>query len=133
VDLSPEKLLVLAAIALVVLGPDRLPGAARSMGRLMAEFRRITSGVSSEMRDVLAEPRQVLDGVVKDMGLDEFRGATADLRNAFNPLNLATPPPSVAAAGGTADSAGAPGPGVAAGGAAKPPDLPSPPDDPSLN
>jgi sec-independent protein translocase protein TatA len=42
-DLGPEKLLVLLAIVLVVLGPKRLPEVARSLGRAIREFRRSAS------------------------------------------------------------------------------------------
>jgi sec-independent protein translocase protein TatB len=37
-------------LALIVLGPDKLPTAARQAGRWMAEFRRISGGFQSEFR-----------------------------------------------------------------------------------
>lgn len=57
-NLDPEKLIVLFVIAMLVLGPKRLPEAARTMGRWMAELRKYTSGFQSEFHDLLAEPRQ---------------------------------------------------------------------------
>ncbi len=47
----PELLLILV-VALLVLGPKRLPEAARSLGRGLAEFRR----ASSELRQSLTVP-----------------------------------------------------------------------------
>ncbi len=38
-NISPLEMLVLAVIALIVLGPQRLPEMARSLGRGMREFR----------------------------------------------------------------------------------------------
>ncbi len=44
------ELLVILVVALVVLGPKRLPEVARSLGKGLAEFRRATSDVTDEMR-----------------------------------------------------------------------------------
>lgn len=55
-SIGPAEILVVLVVALVVLGPNRLPEAARSVGRAMNELRRVTSGVQAEMRDALAEP-----------------------------------------------------------------------------
>jgi len=44
------ELLVILVIALVVLGPDKLPEVARFLGRGMAEFRRATSDITTELR-----------------------------------------------------------------------------------
>jgi sec-independent protein translocase protein TatB len=68
-DLSPEKLLLIGIIALLVLGPDRLPGAARSLGRLVHQLRAMSGNLQSEMSDALAEPRKIIDDAVGEMGL----------------------------------------------------------------
>ena len=52
---GPEILIVLL-VALIVLGPKRLPHAARQVGRAVAEFRRVTSDFQSEVRQAIAEP-----------------------------------------------------------------------------
>ena len=46
------ELLVIMAIALVVLGPKKLPELARSLGRGLAEFRRASSDLHREFLDV---------------------------------------------------------------------------------
>ena len=45
----PELLLILA-VALIVLGPKKLPEMARALGRGLAEFRRTTDDVKREMQ-----------------------------------------------------------------------------------
>ena len=73
--LISAKFLVVLVIALVVLGPEKLPEATRTMGRWVAELRRITTGFTEEVRSAfdsseLAEPVQ------------ELRSATQTLRSA---------------------------------------------------
>lgn len=45
---GPLELLVILALALIVLGPSRLPDAARSVGRGMKEFRDSISGIGDD-------------------------------------------------------------------------------------
>ncbi len=52
-DLSPDKLAMLALVALVVLGPNRLPQAARSLGRFVAAMRSMTSTFRDEVSGAL--------------------------------------------------------------------------------
>jgi sec-independent protein translocase protein TatB len=51
---GPEIIIVLI-VALLVLGPNRLPQAARSMGKAMAEFRKVTGGLQAEVRDAMSQ------------------------------------------------------------------------------
>ncbi len=53
----PELLLIMA-VALLVLGPKRLPEIARSLGRGMAEFRRASSDLRNTLTNPLEEPRE---------------------------------------------------------------------------
>lgn len=43
------ELLVIMIVALIVLGPKRLPEVAKGLGRALAEFRRATSDFSEEL------------------------------------------------------------------------------------
>ena len=47
----PELLLILA-LALIVLGPKKLPELARALGKGMAEFRRATDELKDEFRQL---------------------------------------------------------------------------------
>lgn len=50
----PELILILA-LALIVLGPKRLPEIARALGKGLAEFRRTTDELKEEFRQVEQE------------------------------------------------------------------------------
>jgi Tat protein translocase TatB subunit len=47
------EIVVILLIALIVLGPDKLPGAARQVGKYLNEFRRISSGFQDEIRSAM--------------------------------------------------------------------------------
>lgn len=73
------EVLVIALIALIVLGPQRLPDAARQVGKAMGELRRLSSGFQSELKTAFDEseahrptapPRDVLAA-----GFDETTAA----------------------------------------------------------
>lgn len=51
------ELMVIFVIALLVLGPKRLPGLARSLGKGLAEFRRASTDMRREFLDVAEEAR----------------------------------------------------------------------------
>ncbi len=48
--LSPAKLLVILVVAVVVLGPDKLPKAAKQIGGFWGDFRRFREKLESEIR-----------------------------------------------------------------------------------
>ena len=52
-NLGGGEILVILVIALLVLGPSRLPGAGRQIGRALAEFRRMSSGVQDDLREAM--------------------------------------------------------------------------------
>jgi len=62
-NVGPAELLMILVVALLVLGPKKLPEAARQIGKAMTEFRRVTAGLQDEVRGVL------------DEHLTEFNGA----------------------------------------------------------
>jgi sec-independent protein translocase protein TatB len=51
---SPAHLSVIILVGLIVLGPEKLPGAIRQVGRAMAEFRRWSEAVTAEVHGVLS-------------------------------------------------------------------------------
>lgn len=75
------ELAVILLLALVFLGPERLPQAARQFGRFMAEYRRMAAGFKSELREAMDLPGGTM-GDLKQM-VDTVR----------NPLDAITRPP----------------------------------------
>ena len=64
-NIGPPELLLIIVIALVVVGPQRLPDLGRTIGRGLREFRK----VQDEVRDMV------------DTGMgDDFKQTTAELR-----------------------------------------------------
>ncbi len=53
--LSLPHLALLFIVALIVLGPEKLPGLARTMGKVMAEFRKITFDLKRVVEDEMRE------------------------------------------------------------------------------
>ena len=47
------EILVILLIALIFLGPDKMPDAAKKVGRMLGEVRRMTSGFQEEIRSAM--------------------------------------------------------------------------------
>jgi Tat protein translocase TatB subunit len=55
-NLSGSEIIFLLLAGLVVLGPERLPGVIRTVGRIYGQVRGIAQGLENEMKDSFAEP-----------------------------------------------------------------------------
>jgi Tat protein translocase TatB subunit len=56
-NIGPQELIIVLIIALVVVGPQRLPELGRTIGKAMREFRKIQDDVKDSIRfDLDAEP-----------------------------------------------------------------------------
>lgn len=60
-DLSIEKILVLAVLALVIFGPDQLPKMASQIGATLRELRRMADGATRDLREGLGPEFSDLD------------------------------------------------------------------------
>ena len=49
--LSPGELILIALVAMIVLGPEKLPETAASVGRWIREFRRVTQELTEQFAD----------------------------------------------------------------------------------
>jgi sec-independent protein translocase protein TatB len=54
-NLDPAKILVILVIVLVVVGPERLPKVARTLGAAWHEFQRVRQDVADEVRAALPD------------------------------------------------------------------------------
>ncbi len=53
--ISGAEVIIILLVALVVLGPDRLPQVARKAGQVMGEMRKVSAGFEAEMRTAMYE------------------------------------------------------------------------------
>jgi sec-independent protein translocase protein TatB len=64
-DISWSELLVIAVVAIVVIGPKDLPRVLRSLGRWMGQVKRMARDFQNQFNEALREAE--LDGVKKDL------------------------------------------------------------------
>ena len=55
-NVTGGELVIILLVALIVLGPEKLPDAIRKVGRVYGELRRMSAGFQSELKDALDEP-----------------------------------------------------------------------------
>jgi sec-independent protein translocase protein TatB len=55
-NVTGGEIIIVLLIALVVLGPDKLPGFIRSAGRMYSELRKMATGFKAEFDEAMAEP-----------------------------------------------------------------------------
>jgi sec-independent protein translocase protein TatB len=70
-NLSGSEIIVILLLALVILGPEKLPEAMRKAGRAYSELRKMANSFQSEVRSVIDEPMEELRGTA-----DMLRDAT---------------------------------------------------------
>jgi sec-independent protein translocase protein TatB len=73
-QVGPLEIIVVAVLALIVFGPQRLPEIARTIGKFLNEARRMANEVKSEFKEGLDDP--VEDEVNVPGGRDEEAGMT---------------------------------------------------------
>lgn len=71
-DLDFSKLAVVSAVALVVIGPERLPGVARTVGTLIGKAKRYVADVKSEVNrtmelDELKKMKETMESAARDV------------------------------------------------------------------
>lgn len=70
------EIVVLLLLALLLLGPDKLPVAARRVGSVVAQIRRVTSGFEEEIRSAM-DIRSTFDPRSASPGSDVLDSTTA--------------------------------------------------------
>ena len=118
-NLSWEHILVLVVVGLVILGPERLPGAIRWTSNSLRQARDYLSGMTSQLREDLGPEFDDLRGPLSE--LQKFRGMTPraaltkhllDGDDSFltgnfdRPVNGTPTPPAVSNGGATASNGG---------------------------
>jgi sec-independent protein translocase protein TatB len=81
--LNPAKLLIIAVVALVVLGPDKLPAAARKISSLARDLQRLRASLHEQVRESVGDHPLVTELTDARDGLTRVRAAVADPRRAL--------------------------------------------------
>jgi len=66
-NLSGSEIVFLLIAGLVVLGPERLPGVIRTVGRIYGDIRRAAKGLEKELSETFKEPIADFKAVQKDL------------------------------------------------------------------
>ncbi|MHB1517060.1 MAG: Sec-independent protein translocase subunit TatA/TatB [Acidimicrobiales bacterium] len=94
--LSPAKLLVILVVAIVVLGPDKLPKLARQVGGLWGDFRKFRDRLETDVRGSfpdLPSTKTITDAVRSPISfLDSLAEAHSGENDAVVGTNGASPP-----------------------------------------
>jgi sec-independent protein translocase protein TatB len=80
IDLGISKLAMIGAVALIVIGPEKLPRVARTVGTLIGKAQRYVSDVKAEVNrsmelDELKKMKETVESAAKDVGKSIQSGA----------------------------------------------------------
>jgi len=64
------ELLVILGLALIILGPKKLPEIARGLGKAMREFRRATSDLREQFEEETRELRDVTETIREEVSIE---------------------------------------------------------------
>jgi sec-independent protein translocase protein TatB len=104
IDLGIEKMMVIGAVALIVIGPEKLPRVARTVGTLLGKAQRYVADVKAEVNrsielEELKKMKDTVESAARDVessihgGVNEIERELADAAKTLN-------------AAGTTDGAG---------------------------
>jgi sec-independent protein translocase protein TatB len=89
-NIQGSEFIFLLVVALIVLGPEKLPDAVRKAGRAYAEFKKMANGFQGEIRSALDEPMREF----RETG-DAMRAAAnfdfGGVLGGFNPMQRRPP------------------------------------------
>jgi sec-independent protein translocase protein TatB len=80
-NLSGSEIVFLLIAGLVVLGPERLPGVIRTVGRIYGDIRRAARGLEKELTETFKEP------------IADFKAVQRDLAGGFGEVDTEPSPP----------------------------------------
>ena len=80
-NFSGSEVIFLLLAGLVVLGPERLPGVIRQVGKVYGDLRRASQGLERELRSTFDEP------------LKDLRSTAESIRSGFGEIDTEPSPP----------------------------------------
>jgi sec-independent protein translocase protein TatB len=78
------EMVVLAGIALIVVGPEKLPGLARSIGKFVNDLKRTTNTIASDITDAVDEENFLNSDKAKKQKKEESLEAAAETEEEEN-------------------------------------------------
>lgn len=104
-DIGFTEIVVIAVVALIVIGPERLPKAARTMGHLFGRLQRYVNDVKSDINremelDELRKLQQQVQGAAQELqssvnsAARDFESSVRSVESQLNDAGSGTPPAS---------------------------------------
>lgn len=103
IDLGISKMALIGAVALIVIGPEKLPRVARTMGTLLGKAQRYVADVKAEVNrsmelDELKKMKDTVEGAAREVegsiqtSASDFEKSWAETTAGLNSTSLPTPP-----------------------------------------
>ena len=103
IDLGIEKLMVIGAVALIVIGPEKLPRVARTVGTLLGKAQRYVADVKAEVNrsielEELKKMKDTVETTARDVessihaGASEFEKTWSEATSTDQPAPIDAPP-----------------------------------------
>ncbi len=88
IDLGIEKMLVIGAVALIVIGPEKLPRVARTVGALIGKAQRYVADVKAEVNrsielEELKKMKETVESAARDVE-SSIHGSVSDIERQLN-------------------------------------------------
>ncbi|HEX3139186.1 MAG TPA: Sec-independent protein translocase protein TatB, partial [Rhizobacter sp.] len=98
IDFGFDKIALIGAVALIVIGPEKLPRVARTVGHLLGKAQRYVADVKAEVnRSIELDELKKMKGQFEDAARDVEQGVSNEIHQATNALESAwaeaDPPP----------------------------------------
>ena len=61
-----QELIIIAVIALIIVGPKKLPDLAKTLGKGFSEFKKATEGITDDLKETLKVDKKQDDDGLKD-------------------------------------------------------------------
>ena len=88
IDLGIEKMMVISVVALIVIGPEKLPRVARTVGTLLGKAQRYVADVKAEVnRSIELEELRKMKGQFEDAARDVEQSVSKELHQTASDLN----------------------------------------------
>ncbi len=87
IDLGVSKIALIGAVALIVIGPEKLPRVARMIGTMLGRAQRYVSDVKAEVNrsmdlDELKKMKETVEGAARDVG-NSIQTSAADFEKSW--------------------------------------------------